>query len=51
MAGHMGHEKVTVQNVRVVRVDRENHLILVHGSVPGPRSGIVTVRKTVKVLR
>lgn len=48
MAGQMGNERVTVQNVRVVRVDLENNLILVHGSVPGPRSGIVTVRRTVK---
>lgn len=48
MAGHMGHEQVTVQNVRVVAVDVENQLLLVHGSVPGPRSGIVTVRKAVK---
>lgn len=50
MAGHMGHEQVTVQNVRVVRVDLENQLLLVHGSVPGPRSGIVTIRRTVKSL-
>lgn len=48
MAGHMGHEQVTVQNVRVVRVDLENQLLLVHGSVPGPRSGIVTIRRAVK---
>jgi large subunit ribosomal protein L3 len=48
MAGQMGNERVTVQNVRVVRVDLENQLLLVHGSVPGPRSGIVTVRRTVK---
>ncbi|MGK5082804.1 50S ribosomal protein L3 [Bdellovibrionota bacterium FG-1] len=48
MAGNMGHEQVTVQNVRVVAVDVENQLLLVHGSVPGPRSGIVTVQKAVK---
>jgi large subunit ribosomal protein L3 len=48
MAGQMGNEKVTVQNVRVVRVDLENQLLLVHGSVPGPRSGIVTIARTVK---
>ncbi len=48
MAGHMGHEKVTVQNVRVVRVDLENQLLLVHGSVPGPKSGVVTIRHAVK---
>jgi large subunit ribosomal protein L3 len=48
MAGHMGHERVTVQNVRVVKVDVDNQLLLVHGSVPGPKSGIVTIRRTVK---
>ena len=48
MAGHMGNERVTVQNVQVVRIDLENQLLLVHGSVPGPRSGIVTIRRTVK---
>jgi len=48
MAGQMGNERVTVQNVRVVRIDLENQLLLVHGSVPGPRSGIVTIRRTVK---
>ena len=48
MAGQMGNEQVTVQNVRVVRVDLENQLLLVHGSVPGPKSGIVTIRRTVK---
>jgi large subunit ribosomal protein L3 len=49
MAGHMGNEQVTIQNVRVVKVDLENQLLLVHGSVPGPRTGIVTVRKAVKL--
>ncbi len=48
MAGQMGHEQTTVQNVVVVKVDLENQLLLVHGSVPGPRSGIVTIRKAVK---
>ncbi|OFZ22333.1 MAG: 50S ribosomal protein L3 [Bdellovibrionales bacterium GWB1_55_8] len=48
MPGHMGHEQVTVQNVRVIRVDTENQLLLVNGSVPGPRSGVVTVRRAVK---
>jgi len=48
MAGHMGHEQVTVQNVKVIRVDLENQLLLVHGSVPGPKSGIVTIQRAVK---
>lgn len=48
MPGQMGNEQVTVQNVRVIKVDVENQVLLVHGSVPGPRSGIVTVRKAIK---
>ena len=48
MAGQMGNERVTVQNVKVIRVDMENQLLLVHGSVPGPKSGIVTIHRTVK---
>jgi len=48
MPGQMGHARTTVQNVRVVRVELENNLLLVHGSVPGPKSGIVTVRRAVK---
>lgn len=48
MAGHMGHQRKTVQNVRVVKVDTENQIMLVHGSVPGPKSGIVTIRRAVK---
>jgi large subunit ribosomal protein L3 len=51
MGGHMGHVQVTMQNVVVVKVDVENQLLLVHGSVPGPRSGIVTIRKAVKVAK
>lgn len=48
MAGQMGNVKTTVQNVKVVSVDKDNGLLLVHGSVPGPKSGIVVVRKSVK---
>jgi large subunit ribosomal protein L3 len=48
MPGQMGRERVTVQNVVVVAVDVENQLLLVHGSVPGPRTGIVTVRRAAK---
>lgn len=50
MAGQMGNKRTTVQNVKVVRVDKENNLLLVHGSVPGPQSGVVTVRRAVKRL-
>ena len=51
MAGHMGHVKVTVQNLEVVRVDAENNLLLVKGSVPGPKKSLVTIRETVKTIQ
>ena len=48
MPGHMGHERVTVQNLAVVKVDAENNLILVTGAVPGPKKCLVTIKETVK---
>ena len=48
MPGQMGHVKVTVQNLEVVSVDAENNLILVKGSVPGPKKSLVTIREAVK---
>ena len=48
MPGHMGCLKVTVQNLEVVRVDAEKNLLLVKGSVPGPKKGLVTIKETVK---
>jgi large subunit ribosomal protein L3 len=45
MAGHMGDERVTVKKVRVVRMDSERNLILVKGSVPGPRNALILVKK------
>ena len=48
MPGHMGSVRVTVQNLSVVRVDAENNLILVKGSVPGPKKALVTIREAVK---
>ena len=48
MAGHMGSVQVTVQNLEIVRVDAEAGLILVKGSVPGPKKALVTLRETVK---
>ncbi|MGN1097336.1 MAG: 50S ribosomal protein L3 [Clostridia bacterium] len=48
LPGHMGAERVTVQNLDVVRVDTERNLILVRGAVPGPKGGIVTIKNTVK---
>jgi large subunit ribosomal protein L3 len=48
MAGRMGNERVTVQNLQVVRVDPERNVVLVRGSVPGANNGIVMVRHAVK---
>lgn len=48
MPGRMGHERVTIQNLEVVKVDKENHAILIKGSVPGPVNGIVYIREAVK---
>ena len=48
MPGHYGHEAVTVQNLRIVRVDAERNLILVKGAIPGPKQSIVTVKSAAK---
>lgn len=47
-ASHMGYEKVTVQNVRIVAVHAEDNVILVEGQVPGPRNGLVYLSPAVK---
>ena len=47
--GQYGNTRVTVRNLKVVRVDHENNLILLRGAVPGPNGGYVTVRQTNKV--
>ncbi len=48
MAGHMGHERVTVQNLQVVDIDVDNNVLLIKGAIPGPKNGMVMVRKAVK---
>ena len=48
MPGHYGHEAVTVQNLKVVRVDADRNLILVKGAIPGPKKSIVTIKSAVK---
>jgi len=48
MAGHLGCEKVTVQNLAVVKIDNENNLIAIKGAIPGPNGGTVTIRDSVK---
>lgn len=47
MAGHMGMDRVTVRNLKVLKVDADNHLILVAGAIPGGPNGYVIVRKAV----
>ena len=49
MPGHMGATRVTVQNLDVVKVDTENHLLVIKGAIPGPKGSVVTVKNTVKV--
>ena len=48
MPGQMGNKKITIQNLEVVRVDAENNLLLVKGSVPGPKKCLVTIKEAVK---
>lgn len=48
MAGHLGAERVTVQNLKIAKVDSENNLIAIKGAVPGPNGGIVLIRDSVK---
>ncbi|GBC76285.1 50S ribosomal protein L3 [bacterium HR07] len=45
MAGHMGHERVTVKNLKVLKIYPEKNVIVVQGAVPGPRGGLVEIRK------
>ena len=48
LAGHMGAERVTIQNLEVVKVDVEKNLILIKGAVPGPKKGLVVIKKAIK---
>lgn len=47
-SGHMGDERVTVQNLKIVKIDPDKQVILVEGAVPGPRGGLVTITKAKK---
>ncbi len=51
MPGQMGHKKITIQNLEVVRVDADKNLLLVKGAVPGPKKSLVTIKETVKISR
>ena len=48
MPGHLGHERVTIQNLTVAKVDTERNLILVKGNVPGPKKGLVEIKTAIK---
>ncbi len=48
MPGHFGHDKVTIQNLKIVKVDTVRGVLLIRGSVPGPNGALVTVKQAVK---
>ena len=48
LAGHYGHETVTIQNLEVVKVDAERNLLLIKGAVPGPKGGMLTIKTAAK---
>ena len=48
LPGHMGAEKVTVQNLTVVKVDAENNLIAIKGAIPGPKGGMIVITNSIK---
>lgn len=50
-AGHLGHERVTVQNLKVVKICEDKNLIAIKGSVPGPKGSIVYIKDTVKFVK
>ena len=48
LAGHLGCERVTIQNLVVAKIDAENNLLAIKGAIPGPKGGIVVIRDAVK---
>jgi len=48
LAGHMGVEKTTIQNLDIVKVDSENNLIAIRGAIPGPKGGVVYITSAIK---
>ncbi len=47
MAGHLGHDRVTIKNLRVLRAEPERNLLVLEGAVPGPRTGLLMIRKAI----
>jgi large subunit ribosomal protein L3 len=48
MAGHYGHEKVTIQNLNVLYKDKEKNLIIIKGAIPGPKNSFVIIKEAIK---
>lgn len=48
LPGHMGHNTVTIQKLEIIKVDVERNVLLVKGSIPGPKKGLVQIKETVK---
>lgn len=48
LSGHMGVDKVTIQGLKIVKVDVEKNLILIRGAVPGPKKAIITIKDSIK---
>jgi large subunit ribosomal protein L3 len=48
MSGHMGHANVTIRNLRILGIDKDENLLVVEGAVPGPRDGYVVISKAKK---
>jgi len=46
MAGHMGVDRKTIKNLRVVKVDADENILMIHGSVPGPTGGYLLIKKS-----
>lgn len=51
LPGHLGHETITIQNLQIAKVDVENNVILVKGSIPGPNKGLVIIKTAVKTAK
>jgi large subunit ribosomal protein L3 len=51
LPGHMGHERVTVQHLTIVRVDKDRNLLLIKGAIPGPKKSFVVIKETVKPIK
>ena len=48
LAGHLGVEKVTIQNLSIVKIDAEKNIIAVRGAIPGPKGGLVVIKNSIK---